>query len=33
MAQGFPLAPRFQYVPTAGHAARTDGGTIAGAFG
>jgi hypothetical protein len=27
------LVPRFQYVPVAGHAARTDGGTIAGAFG
>jgi len=24
---------RFQYVPVAGHAKRTDGGTIAGAFG
>jgi Right handed beta helix region len=32
-AQGFSLTPRFQYVPTAGHATRTDGGTIAGAFG
>jgi hypothetical protein len=32
-AQGFPLTPRFQYVPVAMHATRTDGGTIAGAFG
>ncbi len=32
-ANGFSLSPRFQYVPTAGHTRRTDGGTIAGAFG
>lgn len=32
-AQGFSLVPRFQYVPVAGHAGRTDGGLIAGAFG
>ncbi|HEY1515338.1 MAG TPA: right-handed parallel beta-helix repeat-containing protein, partial [Solirubrobacteraceae bacterium] len=32
-AHGFSLAPRFQYVPVAGHTTRTDGGTIAGAFG
>jgi Right handed beta helix region len=32
-ANGFSLAPRFQYVQTAGHTTRTDGGTIAGAFG
>jgi hypothetical protein len=32
-AQGFSLAPRFQYVPTAGRTVRTDGGTTAGAFG
>ncbi len=32
-ANGFSLTPRFQYVPTAGHTRRTDGGTIAGAFG
>jgi hypothetical protein len=32
-AQGFSLAPRFQYVPVAGHMRRTDGGVIAGAFG
>jgi hypothetical protein len=32
-AQGFPLVPRFQYVHVAGHVLRTDGGTIAGAFG
>jgi len=32
-AQGFSLTPRFQYVPTAGHTQRTDGGTTAGAFG
>jgi Right handed beta helix region len=32
-AQGFELAPRFQYVPVARYATRTDGGTIAGAFG
>ena len=32
-ANGFSLTPRFQYVPTARHARRTDGGTIAGAFG
>ncbi len=32
-ARGFSLAPRFQYVQTAGHTTRTDGGTIAGAFG
>ncbi len=32
-AQGFSLAPRFQYVQTARHRTRTDGGTIAGAFG
>ncbi|MGH2881724.1 MAG: hypothetical protein ACRDPA_03305, partial [Solirubrobacteraceae bacterium] len=32
-AHGFSLTPRFQYVPVASHAARTDGGTIAGAFG
>jgi Right handed beta helix region len=32
-AQGVSLTPSFQYVPVAGHAARTDGGTIAGAFG
>jgi hypothetical protein len=30
---GFSLVPRFQCVPVAGHAKRTDGGTIAGAFG
>ena len=32
-ANGFSLTARFQYVPTAGHIKRTDGGTIAGAFG
>jgi Right handed beta helix region len=32
-ANGFSLTPRFQYVPIAGHTRRTDGGTIAGAFG
>ena len=32
-AQGFSLAARAQYVPVAGHAGRTDGGVIAGAFG
>jgi hypothetical protein len=32
-AGGFPLTPRFQYVSVARHATRTDGGTIAGAFG
>jgi Right handed beta helix region len=32
-AQGFSLTPRFEYVPTAGREPRTDGGTIAGAFG
>ena len=32
-ANGVSLTPRFQYVPTAGHTRRTDGGTIAGAFG
>jgi Right handed beta helix region len=32
-AAGFSLMPRFQYVPVAGHAVRTDGGVIAGAFG
>ncbi len=32
-AQGFSLVPRFQYVPVAAHAIRTDGGTVAGAFG
>ena len=32
-ARGFSLAPRFQYVQTAGHTTRTDGGRIAGAFG
>jgi Right handed beta helix region len=32
-ANGFSLTPRFQYVQTATHATRTDGGTIAGAFG
>ena len=32
-AQGFSLAPRFQYVQTASHTTRTDGGTVAGAFG
>ncbi len=32
-ANGFSLVPRFQYVPVARHAARTDGGTVAGAFG
>jgi hypothetical protein len=32
-ANRFSLIPRFQYVPVAGHAKRTDGGTIAGAFG
>ncbi|MGO9499085.1 MAG: right-handed parallel beta-helix repeat-containing protein [Solirubrobacteraceae bacterium] len=32
-ASGFSLAPRFQYVQTATHTTRTDGGTIAGAFG
>jgi hypothetical protein len=26
-------AARFQYVPLTGHVRRTDGGTIAGAFG
>jgi len=33
LAQGFSLAPRFAYVPIAGHTKRTDGGTTAGAFG
>ena len=32
-ANGFSLTPRFEYVPIAGHQTRTDGGTIAGAFG
>jgi hypothetical protein len=32
-ARGFSLVPRFQYVAVAGHARRTDGGVIAGAFG
>jgi Right handed beta helix region len=32
-AQGFSLAPRFQYVPVASHTPRTDRGTIAGALG
>jgi Right handed beta helix region len=32
-ANGFSLTPRFQYVPVASHATRTDRGTIAGAFG
>ena len=32
-ANGFSLTPRFEYVPIAGHTTRTDGGTIAGAFG
>lgn len=32
-AGGFSLVPRFQYVPVARHIRRTDGGTIAGAFG
>jgi hypothetical protein len=32
-AQGFSLAPAFQYAGTAGLARRTDAGTIAGAFG
>ena len=32
-ANGFSLAPRFQYVQTATHTTRTDGGAIAGAFG
>ena len=32
-ANGFSLTPRFEYVPTARHTRRTDGGTIAGAFG
>jgi len=32
-ANGFSLVPRFQYVSVAGHTERTDGGTIAGAFG
>jgi hypothetical protein len=32
-AQGFSLAPRFQYAGVAGQVRRTDGGVIAGAFG
>ena len=32
-AAGLSLVPRFQYLPVAGHATRTDGGTVAGAFG
>ena len=32
-AQGFALAPRFQYAGVAGHVARIDGGVVAGAFG
>jgi hypothetical protein len=32
-AQGFSLIPSAQYVPVAGHASRSDGGVIAGAFG
>jgi hypothetical protein len=32
-ANGFSLVPRFQYAPIARHEDRTDGGTIAGAFG
>jgi hypothetical protein len=32
-ANGLSLAPRFQYVQTARRKTRTDGGTIAGAFG
>jgi hypothetical protein len=32
-AQAFSLVPRFQYAPVAGHVTRTDGGTVAGAFG
>ena len=32
-AQGFSLVPRFQFAGVAGLARRTDGGTIAGAFG
>ncbi len=32
-ANGFSLTPRFEYVHVASHTKRTDGGTIAGAFG
>jgi hypothetical protein len=32
-AQGFALAPRFQYAGVAGGVARIDGGAVAGAFG
>ncbi len=32
-AQGFALAPRFQYAGVTGHVARLDGGVVAGAFG
>jgi hypothetical protein len=32
-AQGYPLAPRFQYAGVAGLSSRLDGGTVAGAFG
>ncbi|HEY1566850.1 MAG TPA: hypothetical protein VGF68_07515 [Solirubrobacteraceae bacterium] len=32
-AHGFSLVPRFQYAGTAALARRTDGGTVAGAFG
>jgi hypothetical protein len=32
-AQGYPLAPRFQYAGVAGRVSRLDGGTVAGAFG
>jgi hypothetical protein len=32
-ARGFSLVPRFQYAGVAGRMRRTDGGTIAGAFG
>ena len=33
LSAGFSLTPRFQFVPVAGHVARTDGGVIAGAYG
>ena len=33
VAQGFALAPRFQYAGATGHVARIDGGVVAGAFG
>jgi len=32
-AQGYPLAPRFQYAGGAGLSSRLDGGTVAGALG